>query len=826
MAKNTKLPPADIEIEIEDPEDVKLRAAGVEIDLMPDVQEITYEHDQNLAETLSTNHLNHISSELLAHIEGDKEARADWVRTYIDGLDVLGLDMEERSEPWEGACGLTHPMLMEAAIRFQSETIMETFPASGPVETKIIGKETQEKTDAAKRVKEDMNFYLLEKMPEYRDEHEKMLLNLGLSGSGFKKIYYDGTLNRPVSMFVPAEDLLIPYGVSNVRSSYRVTHILRKTHNEVLKLQASGFYRDIELPEPTLIMNEVEEKKADKAGLEAIQDERYTIYEVLCELDLDADPTEGDEDEVEDAQYTEEGMDGGDGEGSEEEETPTRPSKGIAKPYVVSIEASSGEILAIRRNWEEGDDTMTPEGYYVGYNYIPGFGAYGFGLIHLVGSFAKGATSVMRQLVDAGTLSNLPGGFKTKGMRVKGDDTPIGPGEFRDVDIASGTLKDNIMTLPYKEPSQVLYALLQMVVDEGRRIGATADIKISDMSANAPVGTTLALLERQLKVMSAVQARVHSAMKEEFKLLKRIIKTTAEDSYEYEPDTDRQTAKASDYDLVEVIPVSDPNAATMSQRIAQLQAVVQLSQAAPQVYDLAQLHRGALEMINIPNAEKIVPLPDDKNKAPRDPVRENMGALIGQPMKAFSYQDHQAHIATHQAFLQDPMNQQVLQGPMGQTIGPALMAHIQEHMAFAYKAQIEAMLGQPLPEGDQPVPPEMERALSAVMAQASQALLQQNMAQAQQMANQAAAQDPVLQQQQRENDLKEAEIIRKQKNDAYDAAVAMERVALERERMEREDVRLQRREDEANQRAQQELRLKAAEILSRNKPNNPPKESS
>lgn len=770
-------PDSAIEIEIDNPDDVLLRADGVEIDLMPDAQEAVYEHDQNLAELFTEDELHTLSQELLELVDADKNSRKDWVQTYVEGLDTLGLQIEERTEPWEGACGLVHPMLIEAAVRFQSETIMETFPAGGPVETKIIGRETPEKIDAAKRVKEDMNYRLTEQMPEFRDEHERMLFNLALAGAAAKKVYFDPSLGRQTSVFIPAEDFILPYGASNVRAAQRKTHVMRKTQNEVRKLQVAGFYRDVELPEPTLELNEIEEKKAEKTGIDAINDERHTLLEIHCEMNL-----EGTDDEDED---------------------------GIQAPYVVTIDKTSGIVLSIRRNWLEEDDLRLPQTYFVMYNYVPGFGAYGFGLIHLVGALAKGSTSILRQLIDSGTLANLPGGLKSRGLRIKGDDTPIAPGEFRDVDIPSGSVRDNILPLPYKEPSQVLFALFGAVVEEGRRLGATADLKISDMSAQAPVGTTLALLERQLKVMSAVQARVHNSMKEELKLLKSIIRDFVAQSYEYSPDTGEPMAMQADYDAIDVIPVSDPNAATMSQRIAQLQAVTQLSQAAPNVYDLAQLHRTAVDLIGLPNADKLVPLPDDKTRSPKDPVRENMAALIGEPLKAFSYQDHRAHIAAHQAMLQDPAMQQVLQSPTGQTIAPAIMAHIQEHMAFEYKQQIEMMIGQQLPEGDQPVPPELERMLSGMMAQAAQQLLQQNMQAAQAQQAQQMAQDPVMQQQDRELKIKEMETQRKAMNDQFDREVALERLALERERFEREDVRAGVKTDTENIKAQAELRERA-----------------
>lgn len=766
-----------IEIEIENPDALSIGIDGIEIDLMPELEEKESKHDENLADVLEDDVLASLANDLMADVDSDIQSRKPWMDVYAEGLDVLGLDIEQRSEPWPGACGITHPMLIEAAVRFQSETITETFPASGPVMCKILGKETPQKKESAARVKEDMNYRLTEQMPEYRSEHERMLFSLALAGAAFKKVYFDPNLGRQVSIFVPAEDFIMPYGASSLRTTHRYTHVMRKTKNEIRKLQVAGFYSDIKLPDPVLEMDEIEQKKADKQGVEAIDDDRYRLYEIHCELDL---------------------------EGYEDKD-------GIQRPYIVTIDKSSHKILAIYRNWLEDDELYLPRTHFAGYDYVPGFGAYGFGLIHLVGALAKGATSTMRQLIDAGTLNNLPGGLKSRGLRIKGDDSPIRPGEFRDVDVASGTVRDNIMPLPYKEPSQVLLALMDRVVDEGRRLAATADLKISDMSANAPVGTTLALLERQLKVMSAVQARVHSSMKEEFKLLKAIIRDFTSDEYEYEPDTSTNRAKKSDYDSVEIIPVSDPNAATMSQRIAQIQAVIQLQQVAPQVYDQAVLHRSAVEMIGLPNADKIVPLPDDKNRTPRDPVTENMGFMMGKPAKAFSYQNHQAHIAVHMAYLQDPKNAMVFQSPTGQAIPAMLQAHIQEHMAYDYQGQLSQMLGSPLPTDDIEQTPEMEAAITQMVAPAAQQLLQSNQQQAQQAQAQQQAQDPVLQQQDRELRIKEAEIRRKGMNDQFDREVALERVALERERLEREDSRQNRKLDADNIKAAADLQLRAQE---------------
>lgn len=766
-----------LEIEIVNPEDVTMNVDGVEIDLMPELKEKEGAelHDANLAEFMDDDVLMTLGADLLEDVDNDIRSRGEWAKTYVEGLRELGLNITERTDPWPGACGLHHPMLLEAAVRFQAETIMETFPASGPVGTKILGKETAEKIESAKRVKEDMNYRLTERMLDYRTEHEKLLFNLALAGSAFKKVYEDRAMGGPVSIFIPAEDLIIPYACSSVTQAYRKTHRMRKTQNEVRKLQVQKFYRDVELPEPTLMVNEIEEEKAEKEGVEMTDDDRHTLYEIHCELDLP---------------------------GFENED-------GIKLPYVITVDASSGIVLSIYRNWLEGDELLLPRQHFAGYSYVTGFGAYGFGLVHLVGALAKGATSILRQLIDAGTLSNLPGGFKTKGARIKGDNNPIRPGEFRDVDIASGALKDNIVPLPYKEPSLVLFQLLNAVIDEGRRLAATADIKISDMSAEAPVGTTLALLERQLKVMGAVQARVHASMKEEFKLLKAVIRDSLPATYGYEPDYGEPTAIQSDYDAVDIIPVSDPNATTMTQRIAQLQAVVQMAQLAPTVYDQAELHRSAIDLIGLPNAQKIVPLPTDKVRKPKDPVSENMAALVGQPLKAFMYQDHRAHIAAHQAFLSDPGMQQVLQGPTGQTIAPSLMAHIQEHMAYQYKQEIEALLGFQLPDDEEGMSEVLEKQISGVMAQAGEALLQRNQQIAQQAQAEQAAQDPVLQAQQKELELKELEMQRKAKNDQFDYSVALERLAVERERLEAEDRRIREKQQAQNAKDAADIAIRA-----------------
>jgi len=724
-----------IEIEIEDPDFDKMEIDIVAVDLEDDF-------DNNLAEYISAKELTEIAGDLLADFEDDISARKDWIQTYVDGLELLGMKIEERTEPWEGACGVYHPLLSEALVKFQAETIMETFPAAGPVKTQIIGKETPEKKDAAIRVQDDMNYQLTDVMQEYRPEHERMIWGLGLSGNAFKKVYFDPALDRQVSMFVPAEDMVVPYGASSLESADRVTHVMRKTENEVKRLQYEGFYRDVELDQPTGSLDEVEKKIAEKMGFRATTDDRFKLLEMHVNLDLP-----GYEDEK-------------DGE-------PT----GLALPYVVTIEKGTQEILSIRRNWRPEDETKQKRQHFVHYGYVPGFGFYCFGLIHLVGAFAKSGTSLIRQLVDAGTLSNLPGGFKTRGLRVKGDDTPISPGEFRDVDVPSGAIKDNLMTLPYKEPSQVLYSLLGTIVEEGRRFASAADIQVSDMSANSPVGTTLAILERTLKVMSAVQARIHYSMKQELRLLKDIIRDYTPSEYGYEPVDGRQRAKKSDYKLVTVIPVSDPNAATMAQKIVQYQAVLQLAQGAPQIYNLPQLHRQMLDVLGIRNAQKLIPLEDDQK--PKDPITENMNILMMKPVKAFIYQDQDAHITSHTNFLQDPTTAAAIgQNPQAQMMMAAMQAHIAQHFAFKYRQMVEQQLGAPLPdykeEQDESMPEEYEVQISRLVAQASTQLLQQNQAQAAQQQAQEQMQDPIVQMQMQELALKGKEQDRKAARDQAD----------------------------------------------------------
>jgi hypothetical protein len=750
----------ELEIEIEDPESVEIGIDGMPILRIEEEEPSDEDFDANLAEYMSEDTLQSLASDLVGDFDEDIGSRKDWMQTYVDGIQLLGMKIEERTEPWEGACGVYHPLLSEALVKFQAETIMETFPAAGPVKTQIVGKETQEKKDAAERVADDMNYQLTDVMQEFRPEHERMLWGLGLSGNAFKKVYFDPSIGRQVSMFVPAEDLVVPYGATDLASSPRVTHVMRKTPNELRKLQVAGFYRDIELPEPSDSFDEVEKKIAEKMGFRATTDDRYKILEMQVDLDLP-------------------------GYEDEEDGEPT----GIALPYIVTIDKSNGIVLAIRRNWRPEDEHKKKRSHFVHYGYIPGFGFYCFGLIHLIGAFAKSGTSILRQLVDAGSLANLPGGFKTRGLRIKGDDTPIAPGEFRDVDVPSGTMRDNVMPLPYKEPSQVLAQLMNQIIEEGRRFASAADMKISDMSAQAPVGTTLAILERTLKVMSAVQARIHYSFKEELRLLRDIIRDYTPDTYSYEPVEGSPRAKKSDYDNVDVIPVSDPNAATMAQKITQYQAVLQLAQGAPQIYNLPKLHRQMLDVLGIKNAQQLVKLPEDQK--PEDPITENQNILMMKPVKAFYYQDHQAHITTHMAAMQDPKIMQLVgQNPQAQAMQAAMMAHVNEHIAYEYRKQMEMEMGIELPfhpdesdSDERAMPQELEVRVSQLAAQASQALLQRDTAEIRAQQAQAAQNDPIVQMQQQELAIKQAEVDIKNRKLIADATAKADQLDIERERI-------------------------------------------
>jgi len=757
-----------LEIEIVDPESITLSDGSMEITLIPDGNEADLMgFDANLAEALDDSELQGLAQDLVGLIDADVDSRKDWADTFVKGLDVLGFKYEERTDPWEGACGVYSTVLAEAAIRFQAETMSETFPAAGPVRVKVLGEETPEKAEAADRVKADMNYELTERMVEYRPEHERLLYSLGLAGSAFKKVYYDPSLGRQVAIYIPAEDVIVPYGASHIETAERVTHVMRKTKNELKKLQAMGFYREVDLGDPQPFHTDIEKRKAEEGGYSITDDDRYAIYEVHADLIIEG--IDEDEDE-------------------------------IAKPYVVTIERGTGNVLAIRRNWSEEDPLMLKRQHFVHYVYVPGFGFYGLGLIHIIGGYARAGTSLIRQLVDAGTLSNLPGGLKSRGLRIKGDDSPIEPGEWKDVDVPSGSIRDNIMPLPYKEPSQTLLALLNQITTEGRRLGAISDMNISDMSANAPVGTTLALLERTLKPMAAVQARVHYAMKQEFKMLKTIMSEYAPTEYDYIPVRGEVSARVADYMMVDVIPVSDPNSSTMAQRVVQYQAVLQMSQQAPQIYDLPQLHRQMIEVLGVKNADKLIPTEDDLR--PTDPVSENMDALVGKPMKAFIYQDHEAHMATHQSFMQDPMVAQMIgQNPQGQAIMAALQAHLAQHLGFQYRKQIEEKMGAPLPAPNEDLPEDIEVTLAQLMAKAGTQLTQGKQQQQAQQAAQQQAQDPLFQLQQKEVAIKEQEVqLKAQKNaadiqirmseeqrrgqkEAIDSAIATKRLQLDKEEL-------------------------------------------
>jgi len=741
-----------LSIQIENPDSVTLDDGSMEITIVPGKDDANDEFNANLAEEMNEGQLTELSGDLLGEFDADINSRKDWLTTYVDGLELLGLKVEDRTEPWPGACNVYHPLMTEALVKFQAETMMETFPAAGPVKTVIIGKQTKEKEDAAERVKDDMNYQLTDMMPEYRPEHERMLWGLGLSGNAFKKVYYDPSLERQVAMYVPAEDIVVPYGASNLETAERVTHVMRKTKNELHKLQVAGFYRDVDLGEPYLDIDEAEKKIAEKLGFNPSEDDRFKILEIHVNLDLE----------------------NGDSEDN------------IALPYVVTIEKGTATILSIRRNWNPDDKLKAKRQHFVHYGYIPGFGFYCFGLIHLIGAFAKSCTMILRQLVDAGTLSNLPGGLKSRGLRIKGDDTPIAPGEFRDVDVPSGAIRDNILMLPYKEPSQVLQSLMNGIIDEGRRFASAADMKVSDMSANSPVGTTLAILERTLKVMSAVQARIYYAMKQEFKLLKGIIRDYTPEEYSYDPEVGDRRAKQADYDNVDVIPVSDPNAATMSQKVVQYQAVMQMAQSNPQIYDQVELNKQMLEVLGVKNISKLIPSSDDQK--PKDPVSENMNILNGKPVKAFIYQDHQAHIAVHMTAMQDPkILQMVGQNPQANAIQAAAMSHINEHVAFEYRKQLEEQLGVPLPKADETLPEDVEFELSKLMAEAAKKLSAKSASEAQQQQAQQQQQDPIIQMQQQELQLKAQDLQIKQQKTQADIQADQARLELDKMRIESQE---------------------------------------
>ena len=767
----------ELEIEIVNPESVTLDDGSMEITLMPDAEgAMGGEFDENLAEVLEDSDLNSLANDICDMVESDIDSRKEWADTFVKGLDVLGFKYEERTEPWEGACGVYSTVLAEAAIRFQAETMSETFPSAGPVKTKILGEETKEKEEAAERVKADMNYELTENMVEYRPEHERMLYSLGLAGSAFKKVYYDPNMGRQMAVYIPAEDVIVPYGASHIETAERVTHVMRKTKNDLKKLQANGFYREVDLGDPQPYHSDIEERKAEEGGYSLTDDDRFTVYEIHADLVIEG---VGDSDEDD-----------------------------IAKPYVVTLERGSNEILAIRRNWSQDDALMLKRQHFVHYVYVPGFGFYGLGLIHIIGGYAKAGTSLIRQLVDAGTLANLPGGLKSRGLRIKGDDAPITPGEFKDVDVPSGSIRDNIMPLPYKEPSQTLLALLDKITQEGRRLGAISDMNISDMSANAPVGTTLALLERTLKPMAAVQARVHYAMKQEFKLLKMLMAEYAPTEYAYQPARGEVSARQSDYMLIDVIPVSDPNSSTMAQRVVQYQAVLQMSQQAPQIYDLPQLHRQMIDVLGVKNADKLVPTKDDMK--PVDPISENMAALMGKPMKAFIYQDQDAHIETHMAFMQDPMIAQMIgQNPQAKQIMSSLQAHIAEHLGFKYRKEIEERLGVELPAPNAQLPEEIEVNLARLVATAAKDLTQAHKQQAAQEQAQKQQQDPMFQLKQAEVQIKQSEVDRKSKKDQADAMRDAKKLELDEQELmmdaEKDGIKMTASKQEADNRLDLEL---------------------
>lgn len=746
-----------LEIEIVNPDAVSIETedGGAIVILGPQLSsQMEPGFNDNLAEHMDDRELSGLGHELVSDFEADSRSREDWEQTYKKGLDLLGLKIEDRSSPWPGACGVFHPILAEAAVRFQSQAIMETFPAGGPVRTKIVGKITPEREKQAHRVKEDLNYILTEKMSDFRGEHERMLFALPLAGAAFKKVYFDPTLGRPASIYVPAEDFVAPYGATDLQTATRYTHIMRKHPNEIRKLQVMGFYRDVDLSTPVPDRNEIQTTKDKLAGEEMTEfDDRHTLLEIHVDLDLPG--------------YEDIGKDG----------EPT----GIALPYVVTIERSTGVVLSIYRNWKQEDPLKLKRQHFVQYGYIPGFGFYPFGLIHLVGGIAKSATSILRQLVDAGTLSNLPAGLKARGLRIKGDSTPLMPGEFRDVDVPSGAIKDSITFLPYKEPSQVLAGLLGTLVEEGRRFASIADLQIGDANQQAPVGTTLALMERAMKVMSAVQARLHASLKQELDLLVDIIRTHMQGDYDYE--VDMGATRTDDYDgRIDVIPVTDPNAASLSQRVVQYQAALQLASQAPQMYDLPELHRQMLGVLGIQDADKIIP--SDKEKKPMDPVSENMAILAGKPVKAFLYQDHEAHIQVHMSAMQDPKIMQLVgQSPQAGPMQAAAMAHIAEHIGFQYRREIEKQLGVELPPPDEPLPEDIEVALSKLVADAAGKLLQKDQAEMQQKENEKKMQDPVVQAQMQDMQNKQAEIQRKAAKDQADIALRQQQQQIELERI-------------------------------------------
>ena len=745
---------ADLEIEIMDPEAIAIGddEGGIIIDFEGDLtDELLGEgHDDNLAEYIDESDLRAMAAELIDDFENDKTARRDWATAYVKGLDLLGLKVEDRTMPWQGAAGVFHPMLTESVVRFQAQAMGELFPASGPARTKIMGRNTPEKVKQANRVENELNYLLTEDMTDYRDELEQMLFQLPLAGSAFKKVYFDPISEKPRSVFVPAEDFVAPFGASDLTTCERYTHVMKKSAIEVMQLQMAGFYLDVELPEPAPDFSDIQEKYNELAGEESVidDDDRHTILEMHVTMNL---PEEVDD------------------------------PGGVPRPYIITIDKSSRTVLSIRRNWYEDDEKKLKRMHFVHYKYLPGMGFYGMGLIHMIGGLAKSATSILRQLIDAGTLSNLPAGFKAKGARIKGDDTPIAPGEFRDIDVPSGALRDALMPLPFKEPSSVLYQLLGNIVEEGRRIGSIADVQVGSTNPQAPVGTTLALLERSMKVMSGVQARLHAAMRRELRLIAAVVYDFMDENYAY--DDEMVHNRRDDFDgRVDIIPVSDPNAATMAQRVVQYQAALQLAQQAPQLYDMGKLHRGMLEVLNIPDADEIIKLPEDIK--PMDPVTENMAILKQEPVKAFEYQDHEAHIAVHMAAAQDPKILQLVgQSPFASAIQNAMAAHITEHVAMAYRVEMQKVLGASLPSAEEPLPEDVEVEVSRLAAQAAGKLLGKNQAEAAQEAAQKEAKNPLTQIQMKELELKEREVAIKEAEAKHDALLDMEKLKLEAQKI-------------------------------------------
>ena len=754
-----------VQVEIVNPEAVSMETedGGIIIDFEGEITEELLGgegHDQNLAEVIDEDVLQSMASELVADFKADQESRSDWARAYVKGLDLLGMKVEDRQQPWAGASGVFHPILTEAVVRFQAQAMGEIFPPAGPVRTKIVGKNDTEKKDQAFRVENEMNYLLTEEMSEYRDEMEQMLFKLPIAGSAFKKVYYDPLMERPCAMFVPSEDFVVSYGASDLKTCPRYTHVMKKTSNEVLQLQVNDFYRDVELPDPQPDYSDIKQKDNELSGEEAVieDDDRHTILEMHVDMNM---PEEFDDPD------------------------------GIARPYVITIDKTSTEILSIRRNWYEDDEKKKKRMHFVHYRYLPGLGFYGTGLIHLIGGLAKSATSILRQLIDAGTLSNLPAGLKARGLRIKGDDAPLMPGEFRDVDVPGGAIRDSITFIPYKEPSSVLYSLLGNIVEEGRRIGSVADVQVGDTNPQAPVGTTLALMERSMKVMSGVQARLHAALKQELRILAKIIHDYMPEEYSYDMDGDFNRTK--DFDgRIDVIPVSDPNAATMSQRVMQYQAALQLAQQAPQLYDMGKLHRQMLEVLGISEAADIIKLPDDIK--PKDPVTENMAILKQEPVKAFMYQDHEAHIQVHMSAMQDPKIQQIVgQSPFAGAIQSAMASHITEHVAYQYRKEIQLQLGVEMPSEDQPLPEDTEEEISRLAAEAAQKLLGKNQGEMAQQQAEEAAKDPLTQIQQRELQIKEAELKHKIEMDRasldLDATTKIGNLDLQAERIKSENKR-------------------------------------